>query len=90
MIFERREDGGLRAYSEDVPGFVLSHSDANLLLDDVQPALDSILTHLRGKPMRTVLIGNLQDELRHLGVIPFAPPAQQVARTRKAYLALTA
>ena len=41
--FERRVDGGLRAWSDDVPGFVLSHSDPLLVLDDVEPALETIL-----------------------------------------------
>jgi hypothetical protein len=48
VIFERREDGGLRAYSDDVPGFVLSHSDPKAVLKDVKPALEQILSHLLG------------------------------------------
>lgn len=42
--FETREDGGLRAWSDDVPGFVLSHSDCEALMADVQPALEVILS----------------------------------------------
>lgn len=90
VVFERREDGGLRVYSEDVPGFVLSHSDAGLILGDVQHALESILSHMHGKPMRTVLIGDLEDELQHEGIVDLRQGFRQVGRTEKSYLALTA
>lgn len=46
--FEQREDGGLRAWSDDVPGFVLSHPDASAVLDDVEPALETILSEMHG------------------------------------------
>jgi hypothetical protein len=48
VIFERREDGGLMAYSDDVPGFVLSHRDPKAVLADVKPALERILSHRYG------------------------------------------
>ena len=51
VTFERREDGGLRVYSDDVPGFVLSHSDPMAVLGDVKPALERILSHMHGVPM---------------------------------------
>ncbi len=51
VTFERREDGGLRAYSEDVPGFVLSHSDPQALFADMKPALERILSHRLGAPV---------------------------------------
>jgi hypothetical protein len=43
VTFEHRDDGGLRAYSNDVPGFVLSHSDPAKVLADIKPALEGIL-----------------------------------------------
>jgi len=52
VTFEPREDGGLRAWSNDVPGFVLSHSDAMAVLADVKPALETILSHLYGEPVQ--------------------------------------
>jgi len=51
VIFERRGDGGLRVYSDDVPGFVLSHSDPMTVLGDVKPALERILSHMHGVPI---------------------------------------
>lgn len=38
-----REDGGLRIYSDDLPGLVLSHSDPNAVLDDLGPVLKVFL-----------------------------------------------
>lgn len=40
VTLEGREDGGLRADSDDVPGFVLSHSDPDAVLRNVKPALE--------------------------------------------------
>jgi hypothetical protein len=45
VCFETRSDGGLRAWSDDVPGLVLSHSDADSVLADVPAALKVILSH---------------------------------------------
>ena len=42
--FAQRDDGGLRAWSDELPGFVLSHSDAKAVIEDVEPALESILS----------------------------------------------
>ena len=41
--FAERDDGGLRAWCDDLPGFVLSHADAQAVLDDLEPALEAIL-----------------------------------------------
>jgi hypothetical protein len=38
VTYERRHDCGLRAYSEDAPGFLLSHKDHDVALKDVIPA----------------------------------------------------
>jgi hypothetical protein len=50
LTFERRDDGGLRAYSDDVPGFVLSHKDPELVIRDVAPALGRILPAMWSPP----------------------------------------
>lgn len=52
VTFESRADGGLRAYSDDVPGFVLSHRDASAVLRDVAPALERILSAMWGVAVR--------------------------------------
>lgn len=42
ISLERRADGGLRVWSEDVRGLVLSHSDPKKVIEDVLPALDTL------------------------------------------------
>ncbi|WP_413988754.1 hypothetical protein ACMDCR_22440 [Labrys okinawensis] len=48
VVFENRSDGGLRVYSDDVPGFVLSHPNRELVLADVMPALETIIGEMMG------------------------------------------
>jgi hypothetical protein len=43
VVFETRPDGGLRVYSDDVPGFMLSHRDIDAVYKDVRPALETIV-----------------------------------------------
>lgn len=49
VTIERRDDGGLRIYSADLPGLVLSHSDARAVLADLGPAL-AVLLGLSAQP----------------------------------------
>ena len=63
VTFEPRDDGGLRAYSDDVPGFVLSHSDPKAVLADVKPALEGILSHIYGTQ---VVVEELPALRKHL------------------------
>ena len=49
---EPREDGGLRAWSPDVPQQVLSSEDPALVLLDIPIALEEILSHRFDRPMR--------------------------------------
>jgi hypothetical protein len=39
LMFERREDGGLRLWSPEFPGLVLSNPDPLLVIADISPAL---------------------------------------------------
>lgn len=43
-----REDGGLRIWSDDVPGLVLSFRDQRTVLLDLGPALIALLEHREG------------------------------------------
>jgi hypothetical protein len=61
VSFERRGDGGLRAYSDDVPGFVLSHSDPSAVLADIQPALETILSHMFEAPVEVSKLPRLHE-----------------------------
>jgi hypothetical protein len=58
VIYADRPDGGLRVYSPDVPGFVLSHSNRDLVRADVLPALRAIVGQMtRAAPMREIDLG---------------------------------
>jgi hypothetical protein len=57
VVFENRSDGGLRAYSDDVPGFILSHADAAAVMRDVKPALEVIIADMVGGPVVVEPIG---------------------------------
>jgi hypothetical protein len=61
VTLEQRSDGGLRAYSDDVPGFVLSHSDPSAVLSDVRPALETILSHMFEGPVEVCELSRLQQ-----------------------------
>jgi rRNA maturation protein Rpf1 len=43
VILEKREDGGLRAFSDDIPGLILSNENPDLVLQDIVPALEMIV-----------------------------------------------
>jgi hypothetical protein len=44
VLFQEREDGGLRAWCPQIPLFVLSHSDPLKVIQDVVPALETMLS----------------------------------------------
>jgi hypothetical protein len=69
--FEHRADGGLTVYSDDVPGFVLSHVDSTAVLSDVKPALERILSHMFG--VKVVV-----EELSHLRTEPIPTQREYV------------
>jgi hypothetical protein len=41
--FRKRDDGGLRAFCDEVPGFYLSGSDRRAIMGDVIPALELLV-----------------------------------------------
>jgi hypothetical protein len=63
VVYERRHDGGLRAYSDDVPGFLLSHKDRDAVLKDVIPALEGILSELCGTPIVVRPLARLREDV---------------------------
>ena len=73
VTFERRDDGGLRVYSAALPGFVLSHSDARLVLADVEPALIVILSEMYSMQIVVEPLTDLAAELEGAGVIDPLP-----------------
>jgi hypothetical protein len=73
VTFERREDGGLRVYSAALPGFVLSHSEARLVLADVEPALAFMLSEMYSTQVVVERLTDLATELEDAGVIDPLP-----------------
>lgn len=69
LTFEKREDGGLRVHSDDVPGFVLSHSDCDLVFADIEPALQTILSARFNADVVVGPLHELRDELEWNGFI---------------------
>ena len=78
---EPRGDGGLRAYSDDVPGFVLSHSDAGGVLADVKPALEIMLSALFNVSVKVTELASVRDLVNDaLGVESDSPLSKAVTR----------
>jgi hypothetical protein len=81
--FECREDGGLRAYSKDVPGFVLSNRDCDVVLAGVVPVLETILSEMFNGRVRVKQLMDVRDRLEDAGVIdPMLPRRRKAAMAR--------
>lgn len=83
VTFERRDDGGLRVWSDDVPGLVLSHTDIDGVLEDVKAALEMILSERLGQQVEAHPLVGLREHLEQNGVVDpsgFVPgPKEYVA-----------
>ena len=91
--FMPREDGGLRAYSDDIPELVLSHANAQAVLDDVEPALAMILSAKLGYRVKvSPLVGlrealdDAREALADAGVVFDERPDPRKAREYVAYV----
>lgn len=71
--FERREDGGLRAWCDQVPGFVLSNRNADAVLADIQPALEGIMSAQLGRQIITTRLSDFRSDLEACGVLDPQP-----------------
>lgn len=45
VILQDREDGGLRVYSDDLPGLILSGSDRVKVAASIVPAIEALFEH---------------------------------------------
>ena len=70
VCFEQRDDGGLRAWSEEVPGLVLSHTDIDGVLADVTEALKVILSHRFNADVDVQPLENVRAALEENGIVP--------------------
>src|SRR5271165_4072142 len=80
VTIERREDGGLYVYSDDLPGFVLSHLDAHAILADIEPALSVFLSHRFGVEVTVRPIVGLREALIRDGTVDPIPSARFTTR----------
>jgi hypothetical protein len=62
--FETREDGGLRVWSDDLPGLNLSHRNPALVLDDVPSAIAGLITDLLGERVTVEPLVGIQEALK--------------------------
>jgi hypothetical protein len=57
VFLEPREDGGLRVYSDDLPGLVLSGRSGARVRQDIPRAIEGILAYKFGAGLRVRRIG---------------------------------
>jgi len=57
IVLEDREDGGLRVWSDDLPGLVLSGRDRLKVGSDIVPAVDALVEYRRSRPSPSALPG---------------------------------
>ena len=84
VCFEKRADGGLRAWSDDVPGLVLSHLDPDSVLADVPEALKVILSHQWQTDTDVKPLGDIREALERHGVVTptgFIPDIREYVAT---------
>jgi hypothetical protein len=80
VTFERREDGGLRVWSADLPGLVLSHRNIDAVLEDVVTAIGVILSERLGAQIEVQPLLNVREALENHGVVdptPFIPGTRE-------------
>jgi hypothetical protein len=69
VCFEARPDGGLRVYSDDVPGLVLSSTDIDGVLADVTEALEVILSDRLKARVEVEPLPNIREALESNGIV---------------------
>jgi len=83
VTMERRGDDGLYVYCDELPGFVLSHSDPEAVLADIGPALEVILSEKFGRPITVTPAIGLREALVRNDVIEL--PSEPI--TKREYIA---
>lgn len=86
VCFEARPDGGVRAYSDDVPGLVLSSTDIDGVLEDVTKALEVILSERLNTDIEVKPLGDIRELLENNGIVPpkgFIPGRREYVAIRQ-------
>lgn len=76
VTFERRQGGGLRAYSSDVPGLMLSGDDSEAVFEDVIPALETLCKHNLKLNVHFLPLVDVKNALQECG---FLPPSDAIS-----------
>ena len=64
VSLEDRADGGLRVSSQDLPGLILSGSDADKVCNNIAPAIKALLEY-KGVSVKSVIPGQpIQEVLK--------------------------
>ncbi len=87
VTIEQREDGGLFVYSDDVPGFVLSHLNAHAVLADIEPALSAFLSDKLDRSVIAKKVTDLREALIRDGALD---PVPKALITKRDYVAVAA
>ena len=87
VTLQPREDGGLRVYSDDVPGFVLSHPNPRDVLADLKPALELMLSDLLKARVSVAELRSVRERIEGTTGSDDSPPTEVVTRV---YLGLPA
>jgi hypothetical protein len=87
VTLEKRQDGGLYVYSDDLPGFVLSHRNARAVLSDIEPALSIFLSKKLDRTLAVKPLVGLREALEKNG---FVDPIPQGEVTKRDYAAIAA
>jgi hypothetical protein len=77
--FELAEDGLLRVWSPDVPGFRLAHQDHEAVIGDIVPALETILSDRWGKHVQVRLLKPLSEKLSRVPLPAITPTREYVS-----------
>lgn len=82
--FESRPDGGLRAYSDDLPGVVLSSTDVDGVVQDVTEALKVIVSHLLNAEVEVQPLVGFREFSENNGIVS----PQPLVPGRREYVAI--
>ena len=78
MRFLRRDDGGLRATCEAIPGFYLSGKNPRAVMRDVGPAIERLMKHNSGIDVEVFPLQHVVYEMRErIAADPEAIPEER-------------
>jgi hypothetical protein len=80
VTIEKRDDGGLYVYSNELPGFVLSHKNPQLVFKDIEIALSVFLSKKLDRTLAVKPLVGFREALEQDGFIDPMPSAPVTTR----------